>query len=156
MSNCNPVGYWKNENKTICLSYDDAVDSGTVLVPRRCKGEIEQKWAIKGTFICHPVKDKCFTPIYIKEINKAMVALAAYGGTEDQQWKWNNDDVTQLVTMKSTCLEDADNIYLGSAFIKIAICDQNKNTQKWSFTPITDAHNRLECVNFSQRPSKRP
>jgi len=81
---CIPVGYWKNEERNICLSYDDAVDSGKFLVPRRCKGGIEQKWTINGT-ICHPKKDKCFT--YIYEFEKSIVALNAYNGKENQQWK---------------------------------------------------------------------
>jgi len=150
--NCSPVGYWKNAERNICLSYDDAVDSGKFLVPRLCKGGIEQKWAINGTSICHPIEQKCFTRIY--EARKDMVALKAYNGNEDQKWKWNNDGITQLITINNSCLEDADNIFLGSSFLKTAVCNKNKKTQKWLFITITDANNCPECVNFSGRPFK--
>ena len=145
LSNCNPVGYWKNAERNICLSYDDAIRSGDVLVPRRCKGGIEQKWTINGTIICHPKKDKCFT--YINKFGKSIVALNAYKGKENQQWKWNNDRITQLMIFKIFCLTDADNFFRGSSFIETAKCNENKKTQKWSFIPITDANNRPECAN---------
>ena len=102
LSNCNPVGYWKNEERNICLSYDDAAGSGNVLVPRRCKGGIEQKWARNGETICHPVEEKCLTPIYTPPQKKTIVYLLAYDGREDQTLKWNDDDITQLVTIEKT------------------------------------------------------
>ncbi len=84
-----------------------------------------------------------------------MVALLAYSGRENQQWKRNNDDITQLKIFQQFCLPDADNFLKGSSFIVAAKCNETKETQKWSFIPITDANNRPECASFSGRPSKR-
>ncbi len=158
-SHCSPVGYWKNEERNICLSYDDAVNAGPVpiVIPRHCRSGIRQKWAMHREHICHPVEDKCFSIVLPNATKKrVMVGLLPFDEHEDQKWKWNNDDdSTHLVSSyNNLCLEDVDNFFNGTSFIEPSKCKEDKKAQKWSFTIIKDANNLPECANFSNRPSK--
>jgi len=152
-SHCNPVGYWKIKERNICLTYDAA---GDFLIPRRCKGGTEQSWAKNGAHICHPVKDKCFTPSVIPTKNIWLIQLIRNSVHDKaQKWRWNNEDTTQLESFNNLCIDDTDNYFGNSSFTELLKCDKNKKTQKWSFMPIIHPNNSYECANFSERPPKR-
>ncbi len=101
-SRCNPVGYWKNEDRNVCLTYDDAFKVGLgptkLLTSRRCKSGIRQKWAMYRSHICHPVEDKCFTIFRDANKNRDLVGLLPFHENADQKWKWNSNYPTNLVS----------------------------------------------------------
>jgi len=132
----------------------------TDLVKRkRCNEGREQQWAINGSHICHPVKDKCLTVIRNKG-SIFLVALTPYNASgESQSWHLNKEtnqieskikmDKGRLplcIQVSTTYKDDYD-----FPFFEPLPCDKNKWSQQWTFKPAITAENSQECAKFEER-----
>ena len=159
-SKCNPTGYLKNEDQDICIHSDSLdVEKADGVKRRRCNDGREQQWAINGSHICHPVNDKCFTVVR-NNGEMFIVSLKPYDATaEAQKWKWNEEtsQIESNIKMKKgwlpLCMEVTTRAFddFGYPYFESLECDQNKWSQKWNFTPITDANNHQVCAEFDER-----
>lgn len=160
-SQCNPIGYLKNEDQDICIHSDSLdVEKRDGVKRRRCNDGREQQWAINGSHICHPAKDKCFT--VVRNNGKIfIVTLIPYDAINPaQKWKLNKE-TSQIVSMIEMqkgwlplCMEISSRAFdgLGYPFFEPLECDKNKWSQKWDFSPIMDGDNNNQvCAEFEER-----
>lgn len=125
---------------------------------RRCNERSEQQWAINGSHICHPIKDKCFT--FANQGSIYRVVLHPYNASDEyQKWKYieETSQIAGNIEMgkeRSLCMQISSKNPDGLAclpFFETLLCNQSNWAQQWTFTPVITADNHQKCANYDER-----